>query len=728
MVRKLASPAFVITFLILGFLIYPASLFGNPSSPLQLFGYREGLQMKTDFLAEVGTQADRSPLVLWCDPAVAAEIDISITNTSSVFTLHPHAPFPPSIQCGSYYWISVRFEPTAAGLISDVVTVSSTIGTASMELIGNAIIAESPAYWMVDLPTGTSAGVIFYHPLLKKLFITDYNSHRVIVFSPASRSVIAMIPVGRNPVGMVLSPDGKQLYVAHVLEQSISEIDVATLAETRRINLPSLGDTPYALAFIGKDLLLIGGFFGGPFHMLDLNSGVLTLRSDIGSGGIEPSFATSKDFSTTAIVEEPQASPTFFIRYDHATGSIVRANTLDTGEIEREVIINGNGSRIVSNNAVCGIGGPDLRVTDRDLKIVGRIEVFGCKAVQMSFNESGDRIFTTADQFLGRTYSIDEVDVSNLLQTRSLQFFVPDGYGPYGQTKAMAFSEDDRWIYSIFIQAGNDPPSKLVAMKVMPEPGISSLALHKNGTGDGEVSSHFPGINCGTDCWEDYQTGMSVALEPTPAPGSAFFGWSGHPDCSDGVVLMDTDKGCVANFYKATSVTIKKAGKGSGSVVSDPAGINCGSQCSAPFAQGFLPPVLTATADPGSVFVGWNGGGCTHTSNICGPTMNADSVVTAKFAPANSVNVTAPNGGEQWRIHSVENIRWSSNGVNGAVKISISRDGGNTWKTLLKNVTNTGSRNWKVTGPATTQALLGVCTIKTSSNCDTSAANFSIQP
>ncbi len=46
-------------------------------------------------------------------------------------------------------------------------------------------------------------------------------------------------------------------------------------------------------------------------------------------------------------------------------------------------------------------------------------------------------------------------------------------------------------------------------------------------TGPGTVSSSPPGINCGSDCQQDYPSGTMVILTATPASGSVFAGWSG---------------------------------------------------------------------------------------------------------------------------------------------------------------------------------------------------------
>ncbi len=76
------------------------------------------------------------------------------------------------------------------------------------------------------------------------------------------------------------------------------------------------------------------------------------------------------------------------------------------------------------------------------------------------------------------------------------------------------------------------------------------------------------------------------------------------------------------------TLTVNKAGTGSGTVTSDPAGIDCGSGCTATFEA--CPRVtLTAIADTDSTFAKWSGS-CTGTST-CPVTMNRDKTVKATF-------------------------------------------------------------------------------------------------
>jgi len=54
-----------------------------------------------------------------------------------------------------------------------------------------------------------------------------------------------------------------------------------------------------------------------------------------------------------------------------------------------------------------------------------------------------------------------------------------------------------------------------------------TLTVQHEGAGAGAVTSSPPGVECGTDCTEDYPEGTSVTLTATPAAGSVFKRWTG---------------------------------------------------------------------------------------------------------------------------------------------------------------------------------------------------------
>src|SRR5207244_8485831 len=113
-----------------------------------------------------------------------------------------------------------------------------------------------------------------------------------------------------------------------------------------------------------------------------------------------------------------------------------------------------------------------------------------------------------------------------------------------------------------------------------------------------------------------YDSGTTVTLSATPASGSTFASWSGcdtvsGPSCT---VTMNAARSVTATFNaQRFTLTVNKAGTGSGTVTSSPAGIDCGTSCSADYASGTL-VTLTAAASAGSTFTGWSGG-CSGTGD-----------------------------------------------------------------------------------------------------------------
>ena len=79
-------------------------------------------------------------------------------------------------------------------------------------------------------------------------------------------------------------------------------------------------------------------------------------------------------------------------------------------------------------------------------------------------------------------------------------------------------------------------------------------------------------------------------------------------------------------------LTIIRAGTGTGSVTSMPAGINCGATCNAIFVSG-TQVTLSAAAGSGSSFSGWSGCDSVSSSN-CSVTVNSSRSVTATFSAA----------------------------------------------------------------------------------------------
>jgi uncharacterized repeat protein (TIGR02543 family) len=163
--------------------------------------------------------------------------------------------------------------------------------------------------------------------------------------------------------------------------------------------------------------------------------------------------------------------------------------------------------------------------------------------------------------------------------------------------------------------------------------------------GSGAVASSPLAIACGNNCAATFVADARVQLKAMPSAGYSFAGWSGD-GCSGQAnvctVVMSQARSVTARFESGAYV-LSVSKSGNGSVVSTPAGINCGSDCSGSYAKGSTVS-LAATPSSGYVFSGWSGA-CTG-SSACTVTMSSAKSVTANFTATVATNtLTVSNAG-----------------------------------------------------------------------------------
>ena len=160
------------------------------------------------------------------------------------------------------------------------------------------------------------------------------------------------------------------------------------------------------------------------------------------------------------------------------------------------------------------------------------------------------------------------------------------------------------------------------------------LGVSKLGAGSGTITSNPSGINCGATCSANFIAGSNVTLTATPSSGSILANWSGCYSSSGNTceVIMTATQSVTATFNIQTQtfpLTITKSG--SGTVTSNPTGINCGATCSTSFNSG-QSVTLTVTPAANDYFSGWSDSSCSG-NPTCTFTMDAAKSVTATFLP-----------------------------------------------------------------------------------------------
>lgn len=166
----------------------------------------------------------------------------------------------------------------------------------------------------------------------------------------------------------------------------------------------------------------------------------------------------------------------------------------------------------------------------------------------------------------------------------------------------------------------------------------NALDVTVDGSLGGRVSDDGGGIvDCTSStgaCSTEYDSGSTVTLTATADdPGNTKVTWTGCDSVvgDDCIVTLTGDTRITTTFDPIPRYTldVAKDGTGTGSVAGSPGTIACGATCSEIFEEN-TEITLTATADAGSTFAGWSGGGCSGT-DPCRVTLTGDTTVTATF-------------------------------------------------------------------------------------------------
>jgi YVTN family beta-propeller protein len=111
------------------------------------------------------------------------------------------------------------------------------------------------------------------------VFVSNRGSRSISRLSPSGAQVEATLPVGAEPVGLALSPDGRRLMVANSLSGSLSVLDAQTLAPVEEL---SIGGQPWAVALLADDgQAYVTDFLAGRVRVVDLKRREVTREIDL---------------------------------------------------------------------------------------------------------------------------------------------------------------------------------------------------------------------------------------------------------------------------------------------------------------------------------------------------------------------------------------------------------------------------------------------------------------
>jgi YVTN family beta-propeller protein len=140
-----------------------------------------------------------------------------------------------------------------------------------------------------DLVLDGASGLLYaLDPVAAQVWIFDVNQLAVPSTTPGSQDdstfLIATVPVGTDPNGMVLDAANDRLYIGNSLDNDIAVIDTLTFRQIARISISTEdleatfgrgGDYPFALAlgtFGGTQYLFISGFNANSVVMINTDT------------------------------------------------------------------------------------------------------------------------------------------------------------------------------------------------------------------------------------------------------------------------------------------------------------------------------------------------------------------------------------------------------------------------------------------------------------------------
>ena len=98
---------------------------------------------------------------------------------------------------------------------------------------------------VIDLPKDSKPMGVVVSPDAKRVYVANGRGGTVSVIDAATNAVVSTIPVGQRPWGIALTPDGKKLYTANGPSNDVSVVDTEKLQVVKKI---PAGKIPWGVA------------------------------------------------------------------------------------------------------------------------------------------------------------------------------------------------------------------------------------------------------------------------------------------------------------------------------------------------------------------------------------------------------------------------------------------------------------------------------------------------
>ncbi|HIJ88158.1 MAG TPA: beta-propeller fold lactonase family protein [Desulfuromonadales bacterium] len=397
-------------------------------------------------------------------------------------------------------------------------------------------------------PTPVSSGSITVGSLPEGVAVTP-DGRRVFVAN-SSDGTVSMININPRTVisttkvftqgeaiisGIAISADGRRVYTGYYdpasRERGLAVLHGTTNAVLRTITLATAQPAPapgtnsggVAISPDGSFVMVANNIEGGAFYDVDVAGNlVVAATTPPGSSSIPRGAAISPDNRSAYLLY----SGAHVIQVFSLSGKSVTA-TINLSSAPTSVAISPDGQRAYVSSSDAGT----ITVIDTTTNSIRNSWGGFSTPAGVAVSPDGSRIFVANST--GNSISVVAT------ADGAVESAVPTAAGPTG----VAISPDGKRAF-----VTNRFPGTVEEIG-----GVASLAVAKSGSGIGTVTSQPGAIDCGFNCSAQFPLGTIVTLSAVPSANSTFAGWSGDPDCSDGVISLSDSKSCVAIFTAAQS-------------------------------------------------------------------------------------------------------------------------------------------------------------------------------